>query len=232
VVKALEKTGVAVQIGPEKRGYYGDIDRHDSYETQAFCKGETVTFALVEKQRMERHEPDPKDKARGWPWDRPTTTYHPSGKLELRLTNFRLSGMRKSWGDGKRQHLEDCLGSFVAHVSVAADQLAELRALAERREAAWRETEERRAAEKRRREEDERRSAALLARVTRWRQAQDIRSYVAAATERLEEAVMSPDARQRHRRELQWALDYAQRISPLTDIEALEPFFAGDADDD
>ena len=47
VVKALEKAGVAVQIGPEKRGFYGDVDRHDSYETQALCKGETVTFALV-----------------------------------------------------------------------------------------------------------------------------------------------------------------------------------------
>jgi hypothetical protein len=44
------------------------------------------------------------------------------------VANFRLSGMRKSWADGKRQHLEDCLGSFVAHVPVAADQLAELRA--------------------------------------------------------------------------------------------------------
>ena len=136
--------------------------------------------------------------------------------------------MRKTWADGKRQRLEDCLGSFVAHVPVAADQLAELRALAERRERAWREAEERRQAERRRREEEERRSAALLARVARWRQADDIAGYVAAASKRLDESDLPPEELQRHRRDLQWALDYAERISPLSNIETLEPLLDDD----
>ena len=35
------------------------------------------------------------------------------GLLELRLTNDRLHGLRRTWSDGQRQRLEKVLGGFV-----------------------------------------------------------------------------------------------------------------------
>jgi hypothetical protein len=67
--------------------------------------------------------------------------------------------------------------------------------------------------------------------VARWRQADDIASYVAAASKRLDESDLPPEELERYRRELQWAPAYAERISALTNIEALEPLFEDSGDD-
>ena len=165
---------------------------------------------------MDRTPPDARKRHRGWPWDRDTITYSPSGRLELAITNERLRGMRRTWKDAKRQRLEDCLGNFIVHVPIAAGKLAEIHAEDARREQARRQEEERREAAAERRREEERRAAKLLESVRLWRQAADIRSYVRAALAALEASGISPEVEQEERDCLRWALEYADRIDPLT----------------
>ena len=123
LVKHLEASGVGVEVSRERTDRYGSEQR--TFVTEAIVGGERVGFALREKQRMHKEPPSPRDAARGWPWDRPTVSYLPSGTLELSLTSPRLEGMRRNWSDGKRQRLEDVLGEFVVGLGLAAAQLTE-----------------------------------------------------------------------------------------------------------
>lgn len=215
LIKALESRGMPVSVGPEVHDHWGSRDWRRSFETRALCNGESVTFSLREPEIKDRTPPDARQREKGWPWDRDTITYSPSGRLELAITNERLRGMRRTWKDAKRQRLEDCLGNFIVHVPIAAGKLAEIHAEDARREHAWREEAERREAAAERRREQEQRAAKLLERVNLWRQAEGIRSYVHAALAALEASGFPPEDEQKERDHLGWALEFADSIDPL-----------------
>ena len=213
LVKYLEASGVGVEVSRERTDRYGSEQR--TFVTEAIVGGERVGFALREKQRMHKEPPSPRDAARGWPWDRPTVSYLPSGTLELSLTSPRLEGIRRNWSDGKRQRLEDVLGEFVVGLDPAASRLRELRAEDARRQQAQLEAELRRAEEAERRRLEEARIARLIGEAAAWSRAAELRAYAEAGLRLLDERGGEGEADEARRADLEWLLGYADRIDPL-----------------
>jgi hypothetical protein len=215
LVKHLEASGVGVEVSRERTDRYAGEQR--TFVTEAIVGGERVGFALREKQRMHREPPSERDAARGWPWDRPTVSYLPSGVLELSLTSPRLEGMRRNWSDGKRQRLEDVLGEFVVGLGPAAARLKELRAEDARRQRAQLEAELRRAEEAERLRLEEARIARLIGEAAAWSRAAELRDYAEAGLRLLDEYGEEDQAVAARRDDLEWLLHYADSIDPLWD---------------
>lgn len=212
LVKYLEASGVGVEVSRKPKDDWGSDER--TFVTEAIVGEERVGFALREKLRMHREPPSDRDAARGWPWDRSTVSYLPSGVLELRLTCERLEGMRRSWSDGKRQRLEDVLGEFVAGLVPAASRLTELHAEDARRHQAHLEAELRRAEEAERRRLEEARTSRLISEAAAWSRSAELRAYARAGLQALDERGES-EADAARRAELEWLLEYADSVDPL-----------------
>lgn len=232
LIKALEAAGLAVEVTPvgesppaPRPTYY---DPHPEVEprrlervTRVLCDEEWIELRLNERvRRIEDKGPAPAEgSARG---RERFYTYEPTGQLTLRLPNVTAPGVRTKWQESKQQRLEELLGEFIAYLPAAAlsftlQREAEERRAAEAREAEIRRYEEqrRRWDEEERRREEEKREEAFEAEVDRWRRAQGIRHYVAAALGALEQRGLSAEAEQTERERLAWALKLAERIDPL-----------------
>lgn len=185
LVRYLEANGGGVEVVSRRVYSYGREER--TFATEALVGGERVGFALREHY----------------------------GLLELRLTSERLHGLRRTWSDGQRQRLEKVLGGFVVGLGRAAVQLAEIHAEDERRQQAWLETERRRAEEAERRRLEEERIARLTGEATAWSRAAELRAYSRAGLRLLDERGAAGEAAEARRADLEWLLDYADRIDPL-----------------
>lgn len=202
LVKALEEGGHRVEATeprPSTGSYYGGRDVMPGV-TRVLIGEDWVHFSLNEKrtQVMETRRTD-----WGHTWQQ--RAYPPTGALSLSITNAWRFSIRRTWSDGKRQRVEDCLGDFVSYLPVVAEELKGQRLEEERREQErleaerrWEEAEERRMAE-------ERRVKDLLDQLKRWRLARDIRAYVEEVSRR--SLGTSED--------LAWALGYADTIDPI-----------------
>jgi len=160
-------------------------------------------------------------------WEPRHYSYEPAGQLALRLTNVDAPGVRSKWQETQKQRLEEMLPEFASYLTTAALSFKLQRKLEEQRAAEAREAEIRRYKEQQRRWEEEdrqrkeaKREEALEAEVARWRRAQDIRDYVRAALAALDEGDVAIDDEQSVRDRLSWALEYADRIDPLTSNRA------------
>jgi hypothetical protein len=213
LVKHLEATSGGVEVSRKPRDAWGNEE--PGFVTEAIVGEERVGFALREKQRMHREPPSARDAARGWPWDRPTVSYLPSGRLELGLTSSRLEGIRRSWSDGKRQRLEDVLGEFVVGLGEAAARLAQIREEDRRLQLARLEAERRRAEAAERRRLEEERIARLIGEADEWSRATELRAYAQAGLRLLDEAARADDTVHARRADLEWLLEYADSVDPL-----------------
>ena len=239
LIKAMETAGLPVDIAiveeaePERPSYYDRTEREPhapARVTRVLCNDEWIEFCLSEKtKRIEGPAPTPSDKG-GYTWAPRVYAWEPTGELTLQLTNVEGLGVRAKWQDGKRQRLEQCLGSFVAHLSTVALAFKLKRDADAQRAIAAREAELRRLEESRlryqaeeRRRQEEKREQQLEAEVALWRRAEDIRAYVQATLKILGDgdAVTADDKSARER--MKWALEYADRIDPLPQEEARPP---------
>lgn len=185
LVRYLEANGGGVEVAARREYSYGREER--IFATEALVGGERVGFALREHY----------------------------GQLGLRLTSERLHGLRRTWSDGKRQRLDAVLGAFVVGLGRAAAQLAEIHAEDERRRLAWLEAERRRAEEAERRRLEEERIARLTGEATAWGRAAELRVYSRAGLRLLDESGAAGEAAEARRADLEWLLEYADRIDPL-----------------
>jgi hypothetical protein len=140
--------------------------------------------------------------------------WQPTGQLVLRIDHSYLDGIRCSWGDGKKQRVEQCLNAFVVGLVAAAETLREQRLASEAREREWREAEERRAEEARRREEEAARIRALESALASWRRSRLVRAYVAELRGAAETAG-TLEVGSQLAEWLAWAESYADRVDPL-----------------
>jgi adenylosuccinate synthase len=76
-------------------------------------------------------------------------------------------GSRKSWRDGKKQRVEECIDSFIRGIVTAAESKVLRREERERQEKEWQE-QQRRREEARRNEEREERRLKQLVQVREW----------------------------------------------------------------
>jgi len=207
LVKALGKRGCSVSVASEH-----------PWATVATVQNETIEFLLEERIKQVAHQPTPIEEleAKQFAWHPRKSDPAPSGDLRLHIAHARWYGLPATWTDGKKGRLEQYLGEFVRGLEDVAEAIKKQRVQEE-------EAEHRREAERKRewkrqqqRYLDERRAAELKEQASRWREARDLREYVAALknattvmmrTEYLEIASL-----QQWRT---WAEAYANRLDPL-----------------
>ena len=188
---------------------------------------EDIAIALSERVDLVVHHDEPPTQKRGgiersrssWssfsaPSPRPPRHELVStGQFSLRIEHSYL-GIRCTWSDGTKQRVDQCLNDFIVGLVVAAERLKEQRVEREAREREWRIAEERRAQEARRREEEAGRVRALDNVLSAWRDARDIRQYIADARTTLNTmGDGAPDTGVSTW--LAWAEAYAAKIDPL-----------------
>lgn len=126
----------------------------------------------------------------------------------IRLTLTTTHGRDRTWSNTNKRRVADKLHEVLLHFAIA-DAEAIIRARIQREEELIRERRAAEEAERKRREEEERqRRDGLNDEVARWRQAQDIREYCRALA--MNRSGVEVTAH------VQWALEYADSIDPLT----------------
>ena len=215
LLKGLEAQGYEVEnTSPKRETSYYNQSRLIPGVTRVRVCGHWINFGLAEgATRVEVHVP--LDYAKAWGGYSIAQVREGTGEFSLFLMNA-PSGLRKTWNDGKKQRVEDCLGSFVSYLPLVAKRMEEERIEAERRyqlrleeERRWQEAETRRREEERRRKE-------LSEALGKWRLARDIRSFVSEAREAAlamgEGEGLHPEAEER----LSWAFRYAEGLDPIS----------------
>ena len=238
LLRGLEAAGLAIEVAvleeapPAPRSHYdygyGDEPRREAEPapperaTRVRCEEEWIELRLTEHVRRVRDAGSPAPDGSRSRWDT-AYDYEPTGKLALELTNVTAPGVRTRWQETKKQRLEEMLDEFVAYLPTVAlsfklerEEEARRRIAAREEELRRYEEQKRRWDERERRREEEKREQALEAEIARWRRAEDIREYVRAALAALEEQDPPPMDRQAERDRLRWALEYADRLDPLS----------------
>lgn len=195
----------------DMRGYKSSISPGDEPGTLVRVGEEDVSVTIDEKlERVDREEtrvrrPSRFTSERDW---------KPTGRLVLRLDHSYLGGIRTSWGDGKKQRVEDCLNAGIVGIVAVAEELKANRLRREAWERERREAEARRAEENRRKEEEAARVRALDSAVAAWQRTRAIREYAAELRQKaeaagpLEENPLLADW-------VAWAEAYADRMDPF-----------------
>jgi hypothetical protein len=190
LVRAMEQRGFRVEVTKaDQRGRpqpYANEQPWTPSRTGVWVAESFVEFGIREDADTIEIPPPPSQRGRRLGpippvWEpRPTTERRPNGKLTLSITNANTHGARKSWSDGKRQRLEDCLNDFIAGVVEAADRQRIARIEAERWRREWEERERRRAEELQRQEEEARWGHDLDSRAQDWAHVRVVREFLLA----------------------------------------------------
>lgn len=213
----------ALAWGVEAREYALTLaDRDGRPVTIVQLHGEEITIALEEViSQVERPAPKRKPSSFGYaPWQPRAFDSVPSGELSLRIDEPESPGVRKSWSDGKRQRVEECLNAFI--VGLVAAALAK-KAERERRDAqrrAWEEAERARQLEAQRRTQEAARRRVLREDATRWRDAETLRGYVRALRATLGDGPLAQEHGASLEAWLSWAESQADRLDPTTQVRS------------
>jgi hypothetical protein len=205
----------------ESRGFDISVAKEPPFSTSVSVMDEVIKFALNEDlNRTERKltAVQIKDKEKHpWMYRIQEYDYSPNGILLLKIKSDDSLNTRKTWSDGRRQRLEECLNSFVGGLIKAAIAIKHLRAERERRELKWQEERRQREESERIRREEEEKLKDLDEEVASWQRSQQIRSYIEAvnkwAIQKYGE--IKPDSELQ--RWLTWATRQADRLDPLVE---------------
>lgn len=203
-------------------GFKLTAQTHPDGWSEAQKGGETITFRIYERQRQVRR-PITEDEKR-WSWNAGKTTLPDliaADDLVLKIKTYSHGAMPEDFRE-KTVVLEQQLGAVVVDFEAG---IAELKAWRIEQAAAEERYRQAQAALQRRRQrqaQEEAQTAALLQAAARWRQAQDLRAYIAAAGR-------SPAASEAGFGAWRaWALGQAEALDPLSgngpDLALLPPF--------
>ena len=179
---------------------------------------EWIVFGLSERGKVQIVPPEPPKGLRGekldsWlSWNRARREIVPDGRLMLLVKNADFVSTRKVWQDARRQRLEDIIGDFVAHLHVTAAAIRDYRLERERWHREWEEGRRRHEEELERERREREREEAFLAKLDDWERARQIREYVDAARAVVR---IDGDVDEEMLAELDWALEFADRLDPL-----------------
>jgi len=115
LIKALEAQGSTVTV----------VERDRTGQTCVKILDETLEIELKEglnRKEKQFSAAEMRERAKSsWLRDRKEYVFFPSGNFVLSILTYCGQGIRKVWSDGKRQRLENCLGSFIAGLRAAAE---------------------------------------------------------------------------------------------------------------
>jgi len=207
MLKALESRGLKVRTSGER-----------PLKTIVEVDGENIEISLDEKIRRIDYKPaeDDRKKYRGHEWMIPKYSHLPTGELSLNVRDWHAP--RKTWSDGKRQRLENCLGSFIQGLNEAAKRIKENREQRRLDQMRWDEEKCRREEQARLSRIEEKKADKLISDANSWHQANNIRSFILQMAQ-----LQSDDAQLSDW--IEWSIAYTNKIDPLLQPENL-PFTA------
>ena len=205
----------------KNRGFDICVAKETPFSTSVSVMDEGIKFALIEDlDRTERKltAAQIKEKEKHpWMYSRQEYDYSPNGVLSLKIRNDDSLNTRKTWSDGRRQRLEDCLNSFVGGLIKAAMAIKHLRAERERREREWQEQRRQREEAERFRREEEEKLKDLDREVESWQRSQKIRSYIEAIKKWGIQKYGEIKPESKLQQWLTWATKQADRLDPLVE---------------
>ena len=205
----------------ETRGFDISVAKEPPFSTSVSVMDEVIKFALIEDlDRTERKltAAQIKEKEKHpWMYSSQEYDYSPNGILYLRIKNDDSLNTRKTWSDGRRQRLEECLNSFVGGLAKAAIAIKHLRTEREQRELRWQEERRQWEESERIRREEEEKLKDLDREVASWQRSQQIRSYIGAVKKWgiQKYGEIKPDSNLQQW--LTWATKQADRLDPLVE---------------
>lgn len=230
-MKALEKRGLRIEVTDpiaERDGRYGGDSSAKPSITGVHILESFIEFSIEEGFDISKEEPKPSQwqtshDSDSWTYTpRPNYKHDPNGKLALKIRSYFPGQTRKTWSDGKRQRVENCLNAFVLELIRGAERKRLERIESERRELEWKAEQLRRQAEAKRRELELAKLFDLDSRITDWNHAASIlefaKSVEASAISRGEDTSPGSDLGLW----LAWARDHAQRLKRLAVDTVLE----------
>lgn len=197
----------------EARGYPVGIQEGYKRSLGVRIDGEPIEFGLEEKFRRLDH-PDQKN-PRLQSWERERHQYVPSGILFLKITQWGVDGLQKTWSDRKTSKLESCLNDVVAGLLKVAEAAKARRLKQEQEEQLRREAERRRQEEERKWQEELARRQRLEQEAASWVKAQQLRAYLAAFKDMLNDKHGEVQSGSQADQWLTWAHQHADRLDPL-----------------
>jgi len=197
LLKALDARGFTTSLS----------ERNGKTETVVRVTEEDIEILLEERvSRKQGQHPQ-----YGWA----VYEWVPTGKLVLRIESYWSDRVRKSWGDGDKQRVEECLNAFVVSLIAVAEKTKIHRLEMEERQREFQEAERRRQQEAGRRAKEAEEIRALDASLAAWEKAQRIRVFVAALDQLHAASSASTFGDVPITDWIAWATEYANRIDPL-----------------
>jgi hypothetical protein len=208
LLKALQARGFTVSVGVGENA-----------STCVDVLGQPLDFWLEEQLDCSRiplsKKQEEEKKEHPWMYSRPEYRYDPNGRLALRIGQPNRSGGRRTWADGAKQKLENCLNKFIGGLLQVAESELAYRQEDERWHREREERERREREEQQRQEEERKRSEQLLDQVDRWDRSRRIREYIAD----MRSNTLNPEkwniAKVPLVEWMEWALKYAEKIDPV-----------------
>lgn len=205
----------------EARGLKVSISNKDKRVTSVSVLDETFEFCVKEFLKQTKHELTPAEKKKkeelSWYDYFPKYDYNPSGRLSLIIKTYSGDGIRKTWTDGKKQRVENCLNAFILGLIMIAVAKKVERIERARREREWQERENKRVELARLRREEEERVQALEKEASAWNKSQQIRAYLKAVRENALQKHGEIEPGSELDKWLTWADQQADRFDPLVE---------------
>ncbi|MPZ51093.1 MAG: hypothetical protein GEU75_17645 [Dehalococcoidia bacterium] len=159
------------------------------------------------------------DSWEGWStFGRPTIPewdHLPTGMLRITINEgvYGYNGVRKSFGDGKTQRVEDLMNDLFEALATWSAAIKAERHEQELWQREWKEKERRREEHQRREALESKRAEALTRDLKRWRKGQGILQLVAEVEEKL--AASDASELEEATQWIEWAKSYAARLDPI-----------------
>lgn len=116
----------AVIQGLVLRGHNVSVQSEDTTATTAVVNGEKIAFGIIEVVKRKKKELTPaqlRERQRNPYGYYPTEyTYTATGELSFHIKEGDIADARRSWSDGKRQKIEDCLNDIMFGFALAAER--------------------------------------------------------------------------------------------------------------
>jgi hypothetical protein len=230
LLRELEKRGLEVEIirsltYEERQVLESTGEEVVSNATRVKVDGEWIRFGVSElrsvvhipapepptylrgRERDEWIESHPEGRDTGW-----------NGRLELIIRSGEYLGARRTWHDGKKKRIEDCLNDFLAHLHVMAEALKRHREDIQKARLEREEEEHRRREAQQRAWEEEEANKRVEAKLGRWRLARDAASYATEVRRLLSETDRVVEPGSPLEKSLAQLDAYVKRMDPLADL--------------
>lgn len=208
--QALENEGHTVSWLPD-----------ESAALMVNVEGESVAFSLRELIKRVPHVLTRAEKrdphwARRWDHER-------TGRLCLSIDNlpYASESMRVSWTDAKIQTLENCLGDFLLRIRDASGAIKWNRLDREECDRHSQKVLNRLEVWQRLARERKRKAQVIGKFIERWEEAQRVRRFIKAVSERIVQFELSDEKRRDVQQLLDWSTEYAASLDPLSDLPGL-----------